>query len=280
MPGEGRVRQQQPAPRRDPVGLVAEALGEHLGQVLHRGRAQQRGVDRRHAVRAVRAHDGEVGHADVLDRPLLDQARAHHPALIPGKAAPDVIEQPAVDLEDDLQVARQQHLEPREGPLLERLGQQRVVRVGERSPGEVPGLIPSEVRLVEQDPHQLGDGQRRVRVVELDGDLLGKRAPVGVGAPESSDQVGQRAGDEKVFLDEPQPLPLGRGVVGIEHAGERLGGERLRQRADEIAVAERLEVEVVGRGRRPEAERVDRLAAVAHHGPIERHADQRRRPAR
>ena len=186
--GERRVRQQQPAPRRDAVGLVAEALGEHLGQVLHRGRAQQRGVDRGHAVRAVRADDGEVGHADVLGRAFLDQAHARDAALVAGEAAPDVVEQAAVDLEDDLEVARQQHLEPRERPFLERLGQQRVVRVRERPLGEVPGLVPSEVRLVEQDPHQLGDGHGRVRVVELDGDLLGKRAPVGVAAAEAADR--------------------------------------------------------------------------------------------
>ena len=63
--GERRVRQQQPAPRRDAVGLVVEALGKHLGQVLDRRRAQQLGVDRGHAVGAVRADDGQVGHADL-----------------------------------------------------------------------------------------------------------------------------------------------------------------------------------------------------------------------
>src|SRR5437870_5248220 len=106
----------------------------------------------------------------------------------------------AVDLEDDLQVARQQHLEPRERPFFERLGQQRVVRVRQRPLGEVPRLIPSEVSLVEQDPHQLGDGDCRVSIVELDGDLFGKRAPVNIGAPESSDQIGQRAGEQEVLL--------------------------------------------------------------------------------
>jgi hypothetical protein len=64
-------------------------------------------------------------------------------------------------------------------------------------------LIPFQVRLVEQDPHQLGDGEGRVCVVELDGDLLGKRAPVGVAPAESPDQIRQRASDEKVLLHEP-----------------------------------------------------------------------------
>ena len=74
--GERRVCQQQPAPRRDAVGLVVEPLGKHLGQVLDRHRAQQLGVDRGHAVGAVRADDGQVRHADLVARPLLDQAHA------------------------------------------------------------------------------------------------------------------------------------------------------------------------------------------------------------
>ena len=167
----------------------------------------------------------------------------------------------------------------RERPFLQGLGQQRVVRVGQRPLREVPGLVPAELRLVEQDAHQLGDGHGGVGVVELDGDLLGQRAPVGVAAPEAPHEIGQRAGDEEVLLHEAQPLALAGGVVGIEHARERFGGERLGEGADEVAAAERLEVEVVGRRRGPQPQRVDRLAAVADHRPIERDADQGRRPA-
>ena len=47
------IGQQQPAARRDAVGLVTEAIGKHLGQVLDRHRAQQFRVDRGHAVGAV-----------------------------------------------------------------------------------------------------------------------------------------------------------------------------------------------------------------------------------
>ena len=100
-------------------------------------------------------------------------------------------------------MARQQDLEPLERPFLERLGQERVVRVRQGLLGQVPGLIPAEVRVVQQDPHQLGDGEGRVRIVELDGDPFWKRAPVGVAPAESSDQIRQRASDEKVFLHEP-----------------------------------------------------------------------------
>ena len=39
--GQPGIGQQEPPPRRHAVSLVAEPLGKRLGQVLHRGRAQQ-----------------------------------------------------------------------------------------------------------------------------------------------------------------------------------------------------------------------------------------------
>ena len=99
---------------------------------------------RGNAVRAVRADDGEVRHPDLALAALLDEADAPDAALVAREAGPHLIEQPAVDLEDDLEVPRQQQLEPGERPLLQRLGQQRVVRVGERPTGEIPGVVPAE----------------------------------------------------------------------------------------------------------------------------------------
>src|SRR5262249_18020026 len=82
------VRQKEPAARSDAVRLVVEALGEGVRKVPHGHRAQQRGVDRRHAVRAVRANDGEVGHTHMLRRAFLDQARTGDAAAVPREAAP------------------------------------------------------------------------------------------------------------------------------------------------------------------------------------------------
>ena len=93
-------------------------------------------------------------------------------ALVAGEAGSNFIEQATVDLVDDLQVARQHQLEPRHRPFLERFGQQRVVGVGQSLLRDVPGLVPTEVRFVEQNPHQLGDRQGRMSIVELDGHFL------------------------------------------------------------------------------------------------------------
>ena len=71
-------------------------------------------------------------------------------------------------------------------------------------------------------------------------------------------------------------LPHTGGVVGIQHAGEGFGRQRLGHGADEIAVAEFLEVEIVWSGGGPQPQRVDGLAAIADHRPIKGNPDQDR----
>ena len=115
-----------------PLVLLLNRSGNISARSVTVVRAQQLGVDGRHAVGAVRADDGQVGHADLALGALLDQAHARDAAVVAGEAGADVVEQAAVDLVDDLEVARQQHLEPGERPFLQRLGQQRVVGVGQR----------------------------------------------------------------------------------------------------------------------------------------------------
>ena len=102
--------------------------------------------------------------------------------------------------------------------------------------------------------------------------LSGERRPVVPAAEEPGDDVGQGAGDEEVFLDEPERAAPGRRVVRVEDAADRLGEDPVRHRAEEIAAAELAEIEDVrGRGL-PEAEGVDRPPPVADHRPVVGHA--------
>ena len=117
----------------------------------------------------------------------------------------------------------QQSGEPSERPLLQGLGQQRVIRVGQCPPRQIPGLVPAKLRLVEQNSHQFGDRHRRMRVVELDRRLLGEQAPVGVGPAKTAHEIGQRAGDQEVLLNEAQTLALACRIIRIKNARERLG---------------------------------------------------------
>src|SRR5215475_15047667 len=138
----------------------------------------------------------------------------------------------------------------------------------------MPSLIPSQVRVVEQNPHQLGDRHRRVRIVKLYGNFLGEQTPVGIVTVKAAHEIGERAGDEKVFLHEAQALSLAGGVVGIQYAREGFGLEGLRQGADEIAATEFLKVKVIVCSCGPKPECIDGLAAVTHHRAIERHTDE------
>jgi len=97
---------------------------------------------------------------DAVDRVVAEEARAH------------LVQEAGVDLVDDLQVPRQDRAEHLERPALQRLGQQRVVGVGEGLPRYLPGLVPAQAVLVEQQAHQLGDRDRGMGIAELHRELL------------------------------------------------------------------------------------------------------------
>jgi hypothetical protein len=59
-------------------------------------------------------------------------------------------------------VAREEVLEERDGPLLERLGQHGVVRVEEGVGDDLPRGVPRLILLVDEDAHELGYRERRV----------------------------------------------------------------------------------------------------------------------
>ena len=161
-------------------------------------------------------------------------------------------------------------LEEADRPGFEGLGHQRVIGVGQGAAGQVPRFVPAEQGLVEQDPHQLGDGHGGVGVVELDGDLVGEGFPVVAAAAEPRHDVGQRTRDQKILLDKPQVAAAGRGIVRIEDARQHLGGDLLVDGVEEIAAAELQEIEILVSGGAPEPKRVDGLPAIADDRPIDR----------
>ncbi len=204
-----------------------------------------------------------MGHADLADGRFFDQAHAADALVVAGVLRGDIVEEAAIDLVDDFQVPRHDQLEHFDRPLFERLGQERVIGVGECPHREIPRLVPTQAGDVEQNSHQFGDGQRRMRVVELDGHFVGQGMPVAVEATEAADDVGQRRRDEEILLSEPQ-ASAGRGrIVRVEDAGEVLGRHLVVHGGEEVAPIEFAEVEVVGVDGLPQAESVDRLASVA-----------------
>ena len=118
-------------------------------------------------------------------------------------------------------MARQQPLEQLDRPGLQRLRQQRVVGVGQRLDRDLPGFVPAEIVQVDQDAHQLGDGEARMGVVELHRGLRAQAAQLAVGAEMTLDQVLQRGRDEEIFLAQPQLAARRAFVVRIEEFADR-----------------------------------------------------------
>jgi hypothetical protein len=77
-----------------------------------------------------------------------------------------------VDAVHDLQVAGQETAEQVLRPAFQRLGQKRVVGVGQRVARDLHRLVEGDAVLVMQKPHQLRPRDRGMGVVELDRHLL------------------------------------------------------------------------------------------------------------
>jgi hypothetical protein len=127
-----------------------------------------------------------------------------------------------IDFLDDLGVARQDPAHEVQRPDLERFGHKGVIGIGEHRAHQVPGLVPFQPVLVDQEPHEFGRGERRVGVVEVDGPLVRQQGPVAVAGAERGQQVLDRGGDEEMLLAQPEFAPFRRAVVGIEDARQGL----------------------------------------------------------
>ena len=111
---------------------------------------------------------------------VVNQRDAPDQIDVAGETLFDFVEEFLVDAVDDAHVTRQQVLEQADRPGFQGFRHQRVIGVGEDALALAPGLRPEHAVIVAQQAHQLGDADRRVRVVEVDGDLIGEVVEVAV----------------------------------------------------------------------------------------------------
>src|SRR5688572_8129665 len=220
-------------------------------------------------------------HAHALVAALVDDREARSARGVSGIRAPYLVQEPPVDLVDDLERPWQQAREQRQPPGLESLGQQRVIRIRERAAREVPRLVPRHEMLVDEQPHELGDGDRRVRVVQLYGGQLWQPGDRLALHREHPQHVLQRARHEEVLLREPQPLADLGIVVRIQYLGERLRHDFLAHGAVVIADVEVLEVERLDGLAAPEPQGVAVVHVIAEYRYVGRYSPYaaRRHPA-
>ena len=270
--GQARVGQLDEAAGGHAVGHVRELLAVQVGEVLERDVLEQLRVQLGHAVDVRAAGHGQVGHAHLRVVTLGDDAHALDLGLVAGLAG-DLVQEVVVDLVDDLQMTRQQLADQVGRPHLKRLRQQRVAGVVERTGGDVPRGIPVVAVLVDQHAHELGDADDRVRVVELEGDLVreGGQVRLVLARVEHADRVVDGRGHEEVLLLQAQTLALRRGILRVQDLGDVLGVDLRADGVEIVGTVEGEQVELVVALGGPQAQRVHAARGVARHHVVDRH---------
>jgi len=226
------------------------------------------------AVDLVRADDAEVGHSDLFGRGFLDQGEHAQFVVVSRVLLADLVEPEVVDQVDQLEVPGQQLAYQLHAPLLQRLRQDCVVRVGKDLIDDLPGLFLVDVLLIHQDPQEFNDSQGGVRVVELYAGLFWEVLP-GEGLSGffgmrlvPPDDILDGGRDKQVLLLESKLLSGVGGVVGVKDAGDVLGPLPGLEGVVVFSPVEGEEVELVEGQRFPEAQADGVEGGVAGDGRV------------
>ena len=132
-----------------------------------------------------------------------------------------------INFVDDFQMPGQQVLEEADWPFFQCFRKKGVAGIGECLLSDVPGLIPGEMTLINEDSHQFRDGDNRMGIIELDNNLFRKRILVFVFELESADNIPQGACHKEILLLEAQFFTLRRVIVRVKNFGYVLGASLL-----------------------------------------------------
>ncbi len=121
-----------------------------------------------------------------------------------------------IDGINNLHVARQQAFDQMHRPAFKGLRQQRVVGVSRGGARNFPGFVPGKMMLINQQAHELGNGDCRMRVIQLNGGLFGKVQHAAILADMAPEKILQRCRGEEIFLAQAQFLASRGGVRRIQ----------------------------------------------------------------
>ena len=118
-----------------------------------------------------------------------------------------------------------------------------MIRIAECTLSDVPSGVPFHQMIVHQQPHQFGDRERRVRIVQLHRELLRKAIQCLIALQVQPDHVLKRAGYEKILLFQPQFASLRGLVIGVKNLGDIFRLDLVVYRTVIITGIEETEVE-------------------------------------
>ena len=176
-----------------------------------------------------------------------------------------------VNLADNAVYARQLLTEQVDLPMLERLCHDRMVRVGQALAGDLPRLVPAHLILVDQQPHQLRHAQRRMGVVDMDRDLVGKIGKRAVLLAVLLENRLQRRRNQQILLLEPESLALDMIVRRIQNLRDGLRHRVLLKRSCIVAARKRCHIKPLRHDCRPQRQLVCRVGMIARNVKVVRH---------
>ena len=233
--GERGVGTMDPTAEGDAVGLVGKLFGINLVERVKLGVLQNLGVECGDAVDGEAKVDVHVGHVDGVV--FVDDGDARVIVLGLGDL---------VQLDDDVGDGGGDLLQACERPLLERLGKNRVVGVGDHGAHDGNGLVKLNVVLGGEQSDELGNDHSGVRVVNLNHGVIGQIVQVAAALDGLVDQELGGVAHHKVFLVDAKQAALLVGIVGVQEQGEvldDLGLVKVDGAAGDQAVVNAREVE-------------------------------------
>ena len=210
--GERGVGAMDPTAEGDAVGLVGELLGIDFVERVKLGVLQDLGVECGDAVDGEAKVDVHVGH--VYGVVLVDDGDARVVVL----GLRDLIE-----LDDNVGDGGRDLLQTGERPLLERLGKNRVVGVGDHGAHDGNGLVKLDVVLGGEQADELGNDHGGVRIVDLDHGVVGQIVQVAAALDGLVDEELGGVAHHEVLLVDAKQAALLIGIIRIEEQGEVLG---------------------------------------------------------
>ena len=204
---------------------------------------------------------------------VLNDGQRPHPRLVIRILVADIRQKAPVDLVDDEINARQKAFYHINRPFFQCFRHDRMVRVRHRPHRQLPRLRPGDIFLVNEEPHHLRHGERRMRIVDMNGDFIGNMVNIDVRFFYIAQNALHAGGDKEILLNEPQTPSFVRAVVGVE---------KLRDAFHHLLVAlpvlplplrgEPVSGKIAINLRVPEAERIHRVIFCADHRHIVGHS--------
>ena len=260
--GQFRVARHQPAAMRDAVGNCAELLRHNEVEVVERLLLEDIAVQLAHAVGGERHGNAQVRHVDVT---VGNNRHATHALRFAGEEVPQARAETLVHFHQNLIDARQQALHHVFRPLFERFRHDGVVGVRHCAADNLLRFVPAQAFFVHQQAHQFRNRQTRMRVVDVDDDLLRQLAPVrAVELLEVLEDVLEGGGGEEILLLQAEQLAFVVVVFGVEDVGDGFRQFLFLRRLHIVAVVEVAQVNALRGAGAPQAQTVDGGGVIAH----------------